>query len=356
MYHARPLAKNELREQPGEGGVLDYSAFEAERAEWVLKGAREDTDVLALLEVHCFEPEIVPVLLTLANEAGMHILVEGAPLDVRHEPIGFVGEIMAHAEVIETCTSTCTKCHEDGGVYVVPLTSPNSASSRNKELCPDCFRKLRGDTSARLDHSPRFGTEVGPLTFVYGPPLSGRSDYLVNYGNKALVAYPANTQAFRPTEVRNREPAVIGNLVSLPIEPADSLSDVFARTKPETRVLMLDMLDLFQDASSVDNIKKLREIAHNKGVFVVCYGSAIDSNGKAIGSMSQLLCLADRVARLRATCRVDACREREYAIYFLRKAPDPQSTGRYVVDKEGVGAVTLCRRHFQGFQSGADIH
>ncbi|WP_261665084.1 thymidine kinase [Deinococcus sp. Marseille-Q6407] len=66
-------------------------------------------DVVGIDEAQFFGPELIPLVLELADQ-GVRVILAGLDLDFRAEPFGVMPELLARAESVEKLTAICTVC------------------------------------------------------------------------------------------------------------------------------------------------------------------------------------------------------------------------------------------------------
>lgn len=69
----------------------------------------EETDVLALDQVHYFSWDFAPVLNDIASK-GIHVITSGLDLDFRGKPFGIVPELMGYADSVTKLQAKCRTC------------------------------------------------------------------------------------------------------------------------------------------------------------------------------------------------------------------------------------------------------
>ena len=75
----------------------------------LLSAEPEGVDVVGIDEAQFFGPELIPLVLELA-ERGMRVILAGLDMDFRAEPFGPIPELLARAESVEKLTAICTVC------------------------------------------------------------------------------------------------------------------------------------------------------------------------------------------------------------------------------------------------------
>lgn len=88
---------------------MDFDAVPVECAADILDHIEPDTQVIGIDEAQFFDPEIIPVVQTLANH-NIRVIVAGLDQDFRGEPFGSMPILMALAERVEKLTAICMVC------------------------------------------------------------------------------------------------------------------------------------------------------------------------------------------------------------------------------------------------------
>ena len=109
-YHASEVASHAGRTLEAVA-VPDAQAIRAQLSGQgeLLSAAPEGVDVIGIDEAQFFGPELVPLVLELAD-AGVRVILAGLDLDFRAEPFGSVPELLARAESVDKLTAICTVC------------------------------------------------------------------------------------------------------------------------------------------------------------------------------------------------------------------------------------------------------
>ena len=109
-YHASEVASHAGRTLEAVA-VPDAQAIRAQLSGQgdLLSVAPEGVDVIGIDEAQFFGPELVPLVLELAD-AGVRVVLAGLDLDFRAEPFGSVPELLARAESVDKLTAICTVC------------------------------------------------------------------------------------------------------------------------------------------------------------------------------------------------------------------------------------------------------
>ncbi len=77
----------------------------------ILQSLEADTTVVGIDEAQFFEPNIVPIVRSLAAK-GIRVIVAGLDLDFRGEPFGSMPVLMAEAERVDKLQAICMVCGE----------------------------------------------------------------------------------------------------------------------------------------------------------------------------------------------------------------------------------------------------
>ena len=91
---------------------LHFEALPVNAASEVYDGIDPDTTVVAFDEVQFFDPAIVEVCETLAEE-GRRVICAGLDMDFRGVPFGLMPELMARAEDVRKLHAICVVCGEE---------------------------------------------------------------------------------------------------------------------------------------------------------------------------------------------------------------------------------------------------
>lgn len=75
----------------------------------ILNEVTEDTQVIAIDEVQFFDPSIVTIANSLADE-GIRLILAGLDTDFRGEPFGSIPQLMALSELVTKLTAICPVC------------------------------------------------------------------------------------------------------------------------------------------------------------------------------------------------------------------------------------------------------
>lgn len=109
-YHATEVASHAGRtlEAVAVPNALAIRAHLSGQGE-LLSAAPEGVDVVGIDEAQFFGPELVPLVLELAD-AGVRVVLGGLDLDFRAEPFGSMPELLARAESVDKLSAICTVC------------------------------------------------------------------------------------------------------------------------------------------------------------------------------------------------------------------------------------------------------
>jgi thymidine kinase len=91
---------------------LDFRARPISSAKGILTDLAPETTVVAIDEVQFFDPEIVYVCETLADQ-GKRVICAGLDTDFRGVPFGPMPDLMARAEEVNKLHAICVVCGED---------------------------------------------------------------------------------------------------------------------------------------------------------------------------------------------------------------------------------------------------
>ncbi|WP_135228014.1 thymidine kinase [Deinococcus fonticola] len=109
-YHATQVASHAGRSIEAVA-VPDVQAIRARLSGegQLLSAEPEGVDVVGIDEAQFFGPQLIPLVLELA-ERGVRVILAGLDMDFRAEPFGPVPELLARAESVEKLTAICTVC------------------------------------------------------------------------------------------------------------------------------------------------------------------------------------------------------------------------------------------------------
>lgn len=91
---------------------LHFEALPVNEAQDIFNSLESDTTVVAFDEVQFFDPAIVDVCESLA-EQGKRVICAGLDMDFRGVPFGLMPELMARAEQVDKLHAICVKCGEE---------------------------------------------------------------------------------------------------------------------------------------------------------------------------------------------------------------------------------------------------
>jgi thymidine kinase len=133
---------------------LTVEAEPVDSAEQVMRGVRDDTEVVAVDEVQFLDDGIVEVADTLANR-GVRVVLAGTDVDFRGLPFGALPTLMCIAEVVDKLHAICVVC---GGPATrnqrlidgepAPWTSPTimvGGRESYEARCRHCHRVPKAD-------------------------------------------------------------------------------------------------------------------------------------------------------------------------------------------------------------------
>lgn len=88
-----------------------FDAVSIASAADILRSLETDTTVVGIDEAQFLEPDIVPIVRSLAAK-GIRVIVAGLDLDFRGEPFGSMPVLMAEAERVDKLQAICMICGE----------------------------------------------------------------------------------------------------------------------------------------------------------------------------------------------------------------------------------------------------
>ena len=91
---------------------MDFKARPVSSPEEILAYLDADTSVVAIDEVQFFDPDVVDVCETLADQ-GRRVICAGLDTDFRGVPFGPIPSLMARAETVDKLHAICVVCAEE---------------------------------------------------------------------------------------------------------------------------------------------------------------------------------------------------------------------------------------------------
>jgi thymidine kinase len=138
----------------------------------------------------------------------------------------------------------------------------------------------------------------GQITVICGSMFAGKSEELIRRARRALYA-KRKVQVFKPSvDNRYHEQMVVTHMgMTHDAVAVRSVQDLCTHLEPDAEVICIEEAQFF-DPSIVDLAVKLAD----QGKEVILAGLDQDFRRKPFGPMTQLLCVADEVVKLRAIC------------------------------------------------------
>jgi thymidine kinase len=91
---------------------LDFDARPVRFASEILNQLDPDTTVIAIDEVQFFDPDVIEICETLADQ-GKRVICAGLDTDFRGVPFGPMPDLMARAEQVDKLHAICVVCGEE---------------------------------------------------------------------------------------------------------------------------------------------------------------------------------------------------------------------------------------------------
>ena len=91
---------------------LDFEAMPVTMAKEILRAVEPMTTVIAVDEVQFFDPDIIAVCDSLA-EQGKRVICAGLDMDFRGVPFGPIPDLLARAEEVQKLHAICVVCGEE---------------------------------------------------------------------------------------------------------------------------------------------------------------------------------------------------------------------------------------------------
>lgn len=139
---------------------------------------------------------------------------------------------------------------------------------------------------------------LGQITVVCGSMYAGKSEELIRLARRALYA-KKTVQVFKPSVDRRYDETMVVTHMGVRHEavPVSSVEELRSKARPDTQVFCIEEAQFF-DSSIVDFAIEMADA----GKEVVLAGLDQDFRREPFGPMSELLCVADEVIKLRAIC------------------------------------------------------
>jgi thymidine kinase len=137
---------------------------------------------------------------------------------------------------------------------------------------------------------------LGRMLVITGCMFSGKTETLLQRLN-----VEAEVQAFKPTvDTRySAEHITTHTGKHFPAIAVPDIREIILRLKPQTRVVAIDEAQFFDTT-----IVRVCELLLCKGIDVVVAGLDTDFRGEPYGPISGLLCIADEIVKMHATCSI----------------------------------------------------
>ncbi|PGK51409.1 thymidine kinase [Priestia megaterium] len=91
---------------------IQMKSVSIENIQEIHEHINENTDVLAIDDVHFLEDWDTPRLLNDLVNQGLHVIVSGVDTDFKGEPYGIMSELLAYADLVIKKTAVCSICSE----------------------------------------------------------------------------------------------------------------------------------------------------------------------------------------------------------------------------------------------------
>ena len=144
-------------------------------------------------------------------------------------------------------------------------------------------------------------TRHGTIEVVAGVMFSGKSEELIRRVRRAIIAKRA-VQVFKShLDARYAGLFHVSSHDGREVEavPVDSAAEIFRQVRTDTEIVAIDEAQVL-DEEIVEVATALAE----RGVRVILAGTATDFRGEPVGSMAQIMAVAEEVTKLRAICVV----------------------------------------------------
>lgn len=305
-------------------------------------GVRQDeVDRLLIDHAHAFDTRLVAVSEELATDFALDVAVAARTLDPSGRPYETIAGLMCLADEIEVRLAVCALC---GGPAtkdeVREVASGEEPTGRSLPMCRACQTRrqlvlLKGPELAREAVTPH-------LYAIVGSVYAGKTEEFIREIRQYVAAErSAHIQVSYPSRLPHRLPPKVYAYNDEFVRPRSvgSFAEVIGSIRPTTSVVFIDSLHAFPDFDTAA-ARALDELVWN-GKTVVCTAVEVNAEGQWNRAVGHLLCYADRVRKLTATCMWCA---RPHEAIRVREVSAPATRSRFAVAEFGHEYRPICRR------------
>ena len=185
----------------------------------------------------------------------------------------------------------------------------------------------------------------GYLEVFCGPMKSGKTRELLNRVDKFKYIDDVNFIFIKP-RVDTRDEKIISRFGELEYECIfieEGQTESIVEIVQNHNLVIIDEVQFF-DNKIIEVIKKLTL----RGYFVIVSGLDLDFRGEVFGSMGEILCLADKVNKLRGVCECEGCQsEATRTQRLINNEPAHYDSPIILVGDEDEGYYCRCTHHHE---------
>ena len=185
----------------------------------------------------------------------------------------------------------------------------------------------------------------GYLEVFCGPMKSGKTRELLNRVDKFKYIDDVNFIFIKP-RIDTRDEKITSRFGELEYEcifidenQTESITDLVVNHN----LVIIDEIQFF-DKKIIQVLKTLI----SRGYFVLVSGLDLDFRGEIFGSMGEILCLADKINKLRGVCEYDGChKEATRTQRLINNEPAHYDSPTILVGDEDEGYYCRCTNHHE---------
>jgi thymidine kinase len=181
----------------------------------------------------------------------------------------------------------------------------------------------------------------GRFTLICGPMFAGKTELLIAKAKdakknnlKIMIFKPQKDNRYSETEICSH------NGITLEAHIIKKDNEILEKSNKNLDIIFIDEIQFL-----TDNIVSIIKLLQEEGVNIVASGFELDFRGKPFGKMPLLLCLADNVIKLSATCSV--CGGTATRSTLLSKSVSAETTGNPVIIGGSDKYAPRCIHHFR---------
>jgi thymidine kinase len=252
-------------------------------SERIRSRARDQVDALFIDDAHLYGHALAPVCEELSTQLGLDVTIAGRQLTADGRPHEAMPGLLCYADQIDVRTAVCMSCGRP------EARSANLAGP----ICRSC------------------SSSSGSLYMIVGPAFSGKTEefireirqYIASPLYDVFVYYPARLVNRSGIDSRFNRRITASNGGEVEIRTANNLHQIIESVRKGDQrpaVVCIDSVEWFGDLDP-SSARGLEEIVE-AGNIVVCTAKEVDSSGDYVAGVGHLLCYADRIRKMGATC------------------------------------------------------